>query len=255
MSFIIAEKKPKDIKSVCIGIFKKSEYDKKMLFLIDKKDAVIQCSNIEIKEGELWPMPDFKEHEKLYVSGPSKAGKSYYISQWVRKWLKKDKTRDVVIISGIDEDKNLDDLSAAGVYRVDINESLYNLTPEDLEHCIVIFDDVSLIMDKDLRYAANLLQDTLLKGARHHDIVMCSTSHILLDRFITQTLILECTSMTMFPQSLSRGQIIKYLRDYIAFDKYQIKKFINLPSRWVTLYKTKDPYIIYEKGCYLVNQD
>ena len=69
----------------------------------------------------------------------------------------------------------------------------------------------------------------------------------------TRILIQEATSCTFFPRSSGAFQIRQYLERQAGFDKAQIDKFLKQPSRWVTLYRQYNAYVISEKNVYMVN--
>ena len=249
MSFIISRKKKnKDDKR--IAIIHGGKYDKQFIISTSNPDGV---KDIFIRDGDVEPLPDFKIHEKICISGPSYSGKSFYASMWSKNYVKRS-PRDIIIISGLDEDKELDKLTKyTDVYRVPMDETFFELTVEDMANSIVIFDDVCLIPDPELRKFAARLEDELLKGARHNDIVMLSTNHILLGGMATQSLLMEATSVVLFPQTIDRGQIINYLQKRLKFNKRQLEKFTRIPSRWVALYK-QNPYFLHEHGAYRINE-
>lgn len=249
MSFAISKKvKYKGDKR--IAIIRGGRFDK--LYIVSTNNPKGK-REIFIKDGFVEPLPNFDIHEKIYISGPSFSGKSYYAAMWAKNYVRK-KKRDIIIISGLDEDKELDKLAKyTDVYRVAIDDTFVELTVEDMAESIVIFDDICLIPDPELKKVAQRLEDELLKGARHHDIIMLSTTHILLGGMATQSLLLEATSVVLFPQTIDRGQIMTYLQKRLRFTKRQLDKFTRIPSRWVALYK-QNPYFLHEHGCYRINE-
>jgi hypothetical protein len=63
----------------------------------------------------------------------------------------------------------------------------------------------------------------------------------------------EATTVCFFPRAGSTYHIKTYLTKYVGLEKNQIKKILNLPSRWVALYRSYPMYVLYEKGIYLLN--
>ncbi len=43
------------------------------------------------------------------------------------------------------------------------------------------------------------------------------------------------------------------LKNYFSLDKDQIKKVMKLPSRWASVNKKYPPYVLHERGAYLLN--
>ena len=40
-----------------------------------------------------------------------------------------------------------------------------------------------------------------------------------------------------------------------VFKRREIKRFLNLPSRWVTIYRSYPQFVVHEKGCYFPRFD
>jgi hypothetical protein len=62
----------------------------------------------------------------------------------------------------------------------------------------------------------------------------------------------EMQSMTVFPKSGSAQQIKYALKTYFGLDKNQIENIINLPSRWVTIFKGFPQTVMYENGAFIL---
>ena len=120
---------------------------------------------------------------------------------------------------------------------------------------LVLFDDTDTIQDKKIKEAISRLKNDILETGRHSNIYVVITSHLIngISRTDTRTILNECTSLTIFPKSGSTYQIIYVLKNYIGLNKNQINYILNLPSRWVTIFKNFPQYCIFEKGCFLLN--
>ncbi len=209
------------------------------------------------KAGILQPLPNFKTHEKIYAAANSGAGKTYYIANWIKQWQKKKQNKDkpIYIFSAVEEDSTLDNLPNAE--RIGIDSDLLDnpITLENLSNSFIIFDDIDTISHPALKKVVLNLRDHALQAGRHYDITMACTSHVVSNYSKTRILLSEATSVTFFPKSSGSFQIRKYLETQAGFSKEQIQKFLKQPSRWVSLYRNYNGWVISEKNIYMINTD
>jgi GTPase SAR1 family protein len=200
--------------------------------------------------GKFQLLPNTKRVEKLYVCGISGSGKSTYSSKWIKEYLKTNKDNEMFIFSTVDEDEPLDKLNPI---RVDLDGLMDNpVSLEELRDSVCLFDDCATISDPRLRKYVIDLMSHLLEVGRHYNITVVNTAHVILDYKNSRKILNEATSVTIYPHVGSNVLNKKYLEHYAGFDSKQIAKILNLPSRWVSLYRTFPNFVIYEKGAYLV---
>jgi energy-coupling factor transporter ATP-binding protein EcfA2 len=219
------------------------------------KAALKECEGKEfhINSGEMSQVPNTElERECLYIAGPSGSGKSTYVNKYVKQYLRTYPGNEVYIFSRVADDKTLRDNDE--IKRIPIDENLVDdpIDNSELEDSIAIFDDIDTIREKPLREAVSSLRNDLLETGRHHKVTLLCTSHLLMDRDKTRTLLNEATSVTFFPNSGQAYHVKRFLKEYCGLDKHQIDRVLRLPSRWVTIGKTAPMYILYDKGCYLI---
>ena len=106
--------------------------------------------------------------------------------------------------------------------------------------------------EKKLLNEVNELKNDLLETGRHENVYVVITSHIINKYRETKIVLNECTSLTIYPKSGSSYQIKYVLSHYFGLDSKQIDKILNLPSRWVTVFKSYPMCVLYSKGCYLI---
>ena len=229
-----------------IGRIKGGKDDGKFLYLNDTKGE----NEIKIKDGILQPMPNKNVVEKIYITAPSGAGKSTFTGKWIGEYTKMFKDNEIYLFSSINNDKVLDRHDPT---RIILDNDLLNdpIEPEELQDSLVIFDDTDTIRDRNMRRYMEILKDHILECGRHFKTRMLITSHLLSNYSSTRRVLNEATGVCVFPKSGSGTYHIKnFLKTYCGFDKQQIKKFVNLPSRWVMIYRSYPQYVLYEKGCY-----
>lgn len=207
------------------------------------------------KDSTLQPLPNKNIVEKVYVSAPSGSGKSFYTGKWIKEYMKMKPDQECYVFSPIDYDKSLDDND---VVRVDLDAHLLNkpITIQELQDSLVVFDDCESLKDKAMLKYIQWLRDSILETGRHYNVRMVWISHLISNYSDTRRLLNESTSVTVFPKSGSGVyQIKKFLQTQCGLEKSEINKFINLPSRWCTIYRSYPQYVIHEKGCYFPKLD
>ena len=255
MSLILGSKKlgKIDLKLKPVAVVVGGKFNSKVIYFTEKLDGE---KEINLDKGAIFqPLPDFKKFEKLYCAANSGAGKTYYIANWLKQWYKKkeNKNKPLYIFSAVEQDATLDDFKNAE--RIPIDEGLINepLKLEDMSNSFIIFDDIDTISNPILRKIVLNLRDHALQAGRHYGITMASTAHVVSNYSKTRILIQEATSCTFFPRSSGAFQIRQYLEKQAGFDKSQIDKFLKQSSRWVSLYRQYNGYVISEKNIYMIN--
>ena len=235
-----------------IARIKGGKRDGQYLYITDNdtedKEASIE---VKVKDGRLIPLPNKDVVEKIYISAPSGAGKSYWSGQWIKEYKKMFKDSDIFLFSSIAHDIALDKYDPV---RITLDEDLIQdpIQPSEIEDSLTVFDDIDTLRNARLKASITGLRDWLLEQGRHFNIRMLITSHLLSNYKSTRQVLNEATAVVVFPKSGSGTYHIKnFLKTYCGFDKDQKKKFINLPSRWVAIYRSYPMYVIYEKGAYL----
>lgn len=186
----------------------------------------------------------------------------------VKKENKKENKKDckqkkkVFLFSRIDNDESFRDYIEDGtITQLDINEdeiidNPYN-AKEELNNSLIIFDDYELL-NKNIQKSIEItLKDVLLNGRDQakegNDIYAVVTSHQISNYSRTRDILNEASSITFFCKAGSTRGISYVLKNYCGIGNKQIEDIINLPSRWVTVYKRYPMWVLYEKGCYALN--
>lgn len=218
----------------------------------DLKKGIITDNNFKLIGGELLPIPNPDKRECIFITGPAGSGKSTWASMYIKNFVKMFPEREFFMISKLDEDEVLDKLDPV---RIDYDDEDFVEMPviiEELADSLILFDDTDTINDKIIMKSVNDLKDNILELGRHEDIYILITSHLATRYKETRTVLNEANAITIFPHG-SGGQQIRYcLKKYFGLENDQLKVIKNLPSRWVTLYKTYPNYVLYSKGIYLI---
>lgn len=217
----------------------KSNLDEKM-----KKEIVLH-------DGMVIPFNEDKNKpDRFYIAGPTGSGKSTFINYFLVEQLKKIK-KPIYIFSDKPEDAPLDVFKP---YRIQLDDEIVNnpIEPEELKNSYVIFDDIDSISNRNVKDAVASLRDRILKKGRSSNITTIVTNHQMANYKETKTSLNECNMIVFFPKSGSTYAINYMLKVYIGLGKDQIKKIMELPSRWVCIHKQYPMYVIYSSGCYLL---
>lgn len=223
--------------------------DGKFIYITDKIDEKNK-KEIILKDGVIIPLPNKDVVEKIYISAPSGAGKSTFAGDYINQYKKMFKDDEVYILSSITEDKVLDKYDPI---RIPLDESFIemDLQPEEIENSLMVFDDTDTIQNARIRNTVGNFRDWLLEQGRHFNIRLLITSHLLSNYKHTRRILNEATAVVVFPKSGSGTYHIKnFLKTYCGFDKAETKKFLNLNSRWVMVYRSYPQYVLYQHGCY-----
>ena len=204
-------------------------------------------------EGTLEPLPDFNETQRIYISGSTGCGKSYYIRKWLKQYIKVFPNRKIYLFSDMLQDPALDDFK--NLERFVIDESLLkkkHIRPEKFSNSIVIFDDIDSIQNPKLYKYILSLQNAILKTGRKLGITALVTNHLMNNGIKTKEIYNECSSI-VFPTRGSNFYALNYcLKKYLGLDNKQVKHISKLPTRMCTIYKHWPNYCLYEKGIYLL---
>lgn len=241
----------KDYKSINCYLPDEDKQDFKSIYA--KNKAIQDSDKFTIENGSLEPTVNFRQQrDVLYIAGPSGAGKSTYASKYIKNYLTIYPDHEVYIFSKVSEDEAFDKYP---ITRIPINEETFmeeQLSLDDFNDCLVIFDDIDTIPDKNLCWVVCNLRDQILEMGRHNRVSCVITSHQIMNYKATRTSINESHTVTFFPRGGAVKQIKSFLNTYIGLDNKKITKVLETRSRWVTVSKTYPTYLFYEKGAELL---
>ena len=236
---------------------KDEEQIKKINSLLTNRDDNMNDHEFKIYDsGTLQPLPRFNKTERIYITGQTECGKSYFIKQFLkqfRKVYKKEEDKPIYIFSDVEEDEEID--AIPNITRFALDEELEEkdtIDPRNFADSICVFDDIDSIQNKKIYKLICNFRDALLRRGRHENISVIITNHLSTDFRNTRIILNECNSIVIFPHSGSTHGMKYLLTKYVGLDKNGIKKVLSLPSRWVLIHKNSPQYIMYEKGVYII---
>ena len=149
------------------------------------------------------------------------------------------------MISKLTEDSSLDDVKELKRIKIDKTLITSPLDVEDFKDCLIIFDDIDCIKDKAQKEALNQLKNEILETGRHTRTTILITSHLACKGNETRSILNECHSLTFF---LGSGMPVDYLlQNYVGLEKKQIQKLKQIPSRWITIFRSFPMMVLTEK--------
>lgn len=240
------------------------EFDKSIIYLHEENQGP---QEINIPEFTYFPLlgkvKDEVQNHRIAVIGKSGSGKSYFVGQMLDVMKSKklgDKEREIVIYSGVLEDPPLDKPRGKKgqkepPMRINLDSSSeLSLDINDLENCIVVFDDIEKLASKEANQRVLELRDILLEKGRHHNIDIISISHNPFGGKTTRMVHTESSGIVLFPSKSTHKHIADYLSKYIGFSRDNIQKIKDLGehSRWVYISNTAPTYVVHEHGVLLM---
>ena len=198
---------------------------------------------------EVVPDPK-KDRTSIFIVGRNGSGKSYWISDYVKHFIKAFPKYQIRLFSSKDTDDQLDSIKQ--IKRVKIDNSFITdpLDYKDLEESLVIFDDIDgfrNLIRKELYH----LRDIILKNGRSLHIHIISTNHDSVGRDV-QAPLNESDMIVFFLRNYNRS--MRYLlENYIGLEHDQAKILRKNKSRATTYIKTYPNVIIQERNAYLLD--
>lgn len=247
-----------------VAVIQGGNLDKQALFLCNDDTGEAEINLEGRSTFQPVPFSERDQIERLFISGASGSGKSTYLAKWLRQFLKQKGNKDapIYIFSSVDHDPVLDDDALIGpnIVRVldEIDEDEIVTDPlglDDFEDgSVIVFDDTMKIQHSKVRIMVFCLMESLLEIARHKNIQLVVTTHILNNYRSTKTIQTEATSVTVFPKySGGLYHIKSYLEKKVGMSKMDLKKFLSMSnrSRWVTLFRSNPMYVMSAKKVYI----
>ena len=234
------------------------KYKGKIIYIDEKEEAEgPHYQKIDLRKNKLEPLLDPEYRNVVYIAGPSGSGKSTYASVLANTFHKLFPKKDIFFFGRKSPKEDPAFAKNKKIIPVPIDANIVNnqVFLEDIDKgSLVIFDDVGTIHNKAQKDAVFHLMNDLMEVGRAKKIDVIITNHLINpeDRRFGRTVLNEMHSITIFGRSGSSYQINYVLKKYFGLDKKQIKEILELPSRWVTVYKTYPLAVLHEHGAYIL---
>lgn len=205
--------------------------------------------SIKLDKGKFLPYPSSRE---FYISGTSGCGKTYLSCQIIKEYLRDNKKNDMYVLSGINEDKVVDDLKPK---RIKLDERMHTdpLEVDDFKDSIVLFDDIKTISNNKIAKSVAKLRDNILEKGRHTNTTIIATTHLLLDYQDTRLLLVESSNIIFFPKGGGLSKIDTFLEKYVGVKSEMRNRILSTKnSRWVMVHNKYPQFILTEKELYFI---
>jgi hypothetical protein len=223
----------------------------------DYKKVIARLDTVRGKElhsvdGKIMPLPSFKKRDCIYVGGPSGSGKSVWVSNYCKQYVKLFPKTKIYLFSKVEDDPAFESLIKSGhMIKIPLTDALA-ITTDELAGSLTIFDDIDTMAEGAEKKGLMHLVDDILQTGRHKNIYIIRTTHILSNRTQTAIVLNESSQFVIFPRSGAKHQIEYMLSTHVGLDREQIKRIYALPSRWVVIHKNYPMCVVYESGVYLL---
>ena len=197
----------------------------------------------------------------IALIGPSGSGKTFLAKEIIKQDAKK---RPVVVFSKINDDESLDELKRmrtpvdgkSRMIQVKLDTYYYLsvlATNKDLKNCICLFDDLDSFTNEKAEFLRGY-RDSILECGRHHNITVMTTSHILLNRSKTKTVLNECELLCLFPGA-NRHSSHKFIQDRFGMKLEEANRILSIcikSGRTCILKLSAPNLVIYNSGVIMV---
>lgn len=223
----------------------------------EKKNSVVMHTKTKITAepgDEVYKLP-LEKHEIIMVTGNPGCGKSYWVNEFVKSYIKLFE-RIVFLITRLEKDETLAK-NEHNYVKIDVDNSVITdpFKLNDFEDSLVIFDDIeSSECPKATQLMYNLMDD-ISKNGRHHNIsvIFCNQECRMGKK--TKPILSMLTGLVIFPQNCSTYQTEKLLKEQIGLGKDEINTILHLPSRWVYLNRSCPQYVLHQHGAYMLGKE
>lgn len=195
------------------------------------------------------------ETERVFIAGKSGSGKSTLAALYMFEYLNMFPGRKVVLIS-----RHKNEKAYQHIPHMEIPLELFakvkddNTVPmdlDDLKDSLVVFDDTDNLQDKDIDMAIRKLNGDIISNGRKYNIHCVTLSHQIMNWQKTRDLLMEANKVYIFPGG-NAHHIKTFLQKHAGLDAKDIKKIMELKSRWAMLSMGVPQYIVHEHGAFIV---
>ena len=202
----------------------------------------------ETKKGEQ------KKRDVIGVFGPSNAGKSHIVNQFIADYHNKYPKRNIFFFGPFEDDPTITNMKYVDFIDQELVDEFHGdrFPLETFKNSLVVFDDVASFRERALKHIYRIVEKLCITG-RHVNASVIITSHNLLSGSSEAGKVIknELTTAVIFPLS-NFHQSSTFLKNYIGLDKRTIEDIRNVKSRWVAIKKTYPQVVITQLGVQIV---
>lgn len=197
--------------------------------------------NPEHANISLIPRNIHNQTERLFVSGSSGSGKSYFAGEYARNYQIEHPGNNVILLTPKAFDKAFDNVD--NIVKPEINRQFIQYLGtanvlQDFRHCLIIFDDFEGIPDRTMKKAIIDFKDNCLKMGRAHNINIVTIQHKTLGGKDSLVDHCECNIYVFFPNQNPR-ECKNLLKLYLGFEKSEASTLLRdlTGERWACIIK------------------
>ncbi len=239
---------------------KRAKFRQRYVYLVthDKpiSNAKLSLDEKQIGDGTVVPLMIKQEDEypnRVFIAGGTLTGKSLMASVIANDYNGQHKKNRVILVSAVDDTRNYNDTRIKNLIPIRIDETIIDdpIGLGELHDSCAIFDDIEAHEDRDIVSEMENLRDRCIKAGRHEKTDCIITNQSLLGSQKTQHALRNCFQVVAYPSSAGKHQLTNFLRTYMSFDKDQIKRIMDVPSRYVLINRTMPNYVLSEHEVFL----
>lgn len=269
-----------------LAVIKGGKLNNKCVYLLDKRkkccnncnkkckgdccDDCMGCNDVKITEeidsliipendkGIFQQLPNNEKSQSdvLMINGRRGCGKSWYMSDFLKHYIKCFPKQKIFLFSQCKNDELLTDLVSKQIDLEEFKEE--GLDIEDFpDNCCVCFDDIDMLNDDKpdkLKTKVFAIMNSLIQLSRKRGITVVQTSHITTNHGETKHALNGCSSFTFFLSAVSH-QIRNALKIYMGLSSNNIKKILAIKnSRFATIFTTSPMICMTEKELFIIKE-
>jgi len=203
----------------------------------DEGDASKYKFNADSRD-EILLIPQ-NERETIYVTGPPKCGKTYFMERYVENAKKLYPEKKVILFTSLDPSEFNEELydDIQRVSEIDLSDP-YDL--HDFDNSIVIFDDIETSRSpKIVKYLHDLI-DELIRNGRHVNATVLYLTQQSRDGNKTRVALQNADKIVCFPTLMSPMNFTRLAKEYCGLSKMESDYLANRPYsdppfRWAAI--------------------
>jgi len=215
-------------------------------------DAIDKSIDLDEGEFQVLPSPDPSKREVFYIAGASGSGKSYFAKNLAEKYKQLFPSREVYLISKLNEDSTLDSMKPPPK-RINI-QTLIDDYPEieEFRDCMLIADDYDTFTGPAQKTILKLIDDIAIMG-RHTNTTLLALSHYLTNYSKTRLILNEATHIVLYPMATSFHALSYLLKTHVGLSKDECRDLKKM-GRWCCFYKSYPQWMISAHHARILNQ-